>query len=268
MKIWKLISGILSILLSAFLFYQSRFAPLADILSGGGNAGTAGVIAAITILAGGILSLFVKSGSVGGNLAITVLYGIAAICGFHFSGTFPAFGLYAIWCLICAFLALIDLAVNRRDADDDYEEIPVPAPAAPRKSASIPLKTVLLEKNPARRNAMIDVLPEKEAKSYLKKTMDALVNRESLQSDDDDDILKTILNVVFGLIGFMILGVALYFSITAIANSRNNADKADSSTLNFDGAWMQTNSKSKEAYQGIYISDDFIEIYRVNSEGI
>lgn len=69
MRIWKIVSGILSIALSAFILFQSFFAGLGDILlQNGGSSGAAGVIVAILVLTGGIMSIIVKKGSVGGKL--------------------------------------------------------------------------------------------------------------------------------------------------------------------------------------------------------
>lgn len=58
MKVWKLVSGILSIVLFVFVTFQSCAAGVANTLSENGEvSGTAGVMVAILMLAGGIVSI-------------------------------------------------------------------------------------------------------------------------------------------------------------------------------------------------------------------
>ena len=83
MKIWKLVSGILSIVLTFFVLFQSCAAGLSNALeSNGESCGSAGVIVAILLLTGGIVSIATRNGSKGGNIALIVLFGLAALVGF------------------------------------------------------------------------------------------------------------------------------------------------------------------------------------------
>ena len=84
MKTWKLVSGILSIVLSVFVLFQSALAGVANTMSANGEAGgSAGLFVAILLLAGGIVSICVrKSVKKGGNIALVVLFGLAALFGF------------------------------------------------------------------------------------------------------------------------------------------------------------------------------------------
>ena len=84
MKVWKLVSGILSIILFVFVSFQSCAAGVSNALEANGEAsGSAGIIVAILMLAGGIVSIATrKSLGKGGNIALIVLFGLAAIIGF------------------------------------------------------------------------------------------------------------------------------------------------------------------------------------------
>ncbi len=110
MKIWKLVSGILCIVLSLFVILQSCAAGLSNALEENGESGgTAGVVVAIMLLSGGIVSIATRKGSKGGNIALVVMFGLAALVGFTLAGSYKDLVIWAGWCLICAVLALIDL---------------------------------------------------------------------------------------------------------------------------------------------------------------
>lgn len=96
MKVWKLVSGILSIILFVFVSFQSCAAGVSNALEANGEAsGSAGIIVAILMLAGGIVSIATrKSLGKGGNIALIVLFGLAAIIGFAGYGSFSDL---AIW---------------------------------------------------------------------------------------------------------------------------------------------------------------------------
>lgn len=72
MKVWKLVSGILSIILFVFVSFQSCAAGVSNALEANGEAsGSAGIIVAILMLAGGIVSIATrKSLGKGGNIAL------------------------------------------------------------------------------------------------------------------------------------------------------------------------------------------------------
>ena len=70
MKTWKLVSGIISIVLFAFVMFQSCAAGISNSLAENGESGgSAGLIVAIILLAGGIVSIATRNGSKGGNIA-------------------------------------------------------------------------------------------------------------------------------------------------------------------------------------------------------
>ena len=63
MKTWKLVSGIISIVLFAFVMFQSCAAGISNSLAENGESGgSAGLIVAIILLAGGIVSIATRNG--------------------------------------------------------------------------------------------------------------------------------------------------------------------------------------------------------------
>jgi len=103
MKTWKLVSGIISIVLFAFVMFQSCAAGISNSLAENGESGgSAGLIVAIILLAGG-------NGSKGGNIALIVLFALGAFCGFTMAGSYADLNVWAAWCLICAVFAAVSL---------------------------------------------------------------------------------------------------------------------------------------------------------------
>lgn len=115
MKTWKLVSGILSIVLFAVVSFQSCAAGVVNTLSENGeSSGSAGILVAILMLAGGIVSIATRKGGKGGNIALIVLFGLAALVGFALAGSYADLNIWAAWCLICAVLAIISLVKGKK----------------------------------------------------------------------------------------------------------------------------------------------------------
>lgn len=117
MKVWKLVSGILSIVLFAFVSFQSCAAGVADSLEdAGGTGGGAGLIVAILLLAGGIVSIVGREGaSKALDITLVVLYGLAALTGYTLYGIYTDLQVWATWCLVCAVLAIVSLVKGHKD---------------------------------------------------------------------------------------------------------------------------------------------------------
>lgn len=128
MRTWKLVSGILSIVLSVFVLFQSCAAGMVHTLAATGeNGGSGGVIVAIMLLAGGIVSIVARNGSKGGNIALVVLFGIGAVCGYAMAGTvYQDLYIWATWCLVIAVLAVVSLLKAPKSAEKHRKK------AAPR----------------------------------------------------------------------------------------------------------------------------------------
>lgn len=110
MKTWKLVSGILSIVLSLFVLLQSCAAGVSNALSENGESGgSAGAIVAFMLLAGGIVSIATRKGSKGGSIAVAILFGLGALLGFSAAGSYTDLNIWATWCLICTVLSAISI---------------------------------------------------------------------------------------------------------------------------------------------------------------
>ena len=110
MKTWKLVSGILSIVAFFMVAFQSCAAGIGNAMAENGEAsGSAGIIVAIMILSGGIVSIATRKGGKGGNIALIVLFGIGALFGYVLAGSFSDLNVWATWCLINVVLAIVSL---------------------------------------------------------------------------------------------------------------------------------------------------------------
>lgn len=108
MKTWRLVSGILSIVMFAMVSFQSCAAGIANSIEENGEVGgSAGMIVSAMLLVGGIVSIVTRNGSKGGCIATTILYLIGALCGFTMAGSFGDLYIWSAWCLICAVLSVV-----------------------------------------------------------------------------------------------------------------------------------------------------------------
>lgn len=110
MKTWKLVFGILSIVAFFMVAFQSCAAGIGNAMAENGEvSGSAGIIVAIIILSGGIVSIATRKGGKGGNIALIVLFGIGALFGYVLAGSFSDLNIWATWCLINVVLAIVSL---------------------------------------------------------------------------------------------------------------------------------------------------------------
>ena len=111
MKTWKLVSGIISVVLCLFVGLQSCAAGIGNTLEG-----SAGFVVVFMLLAGGIISIVTrKSNSKGANVALVILFGIGALFGYTLAGNFGDLMIWATWCLVCAVLAIVSIVKGRKD---------------------------------------------------------------------------------------------------------------------------------------------------------
>ncbi len=111
MKVWKLVAGILSILLFLVVMLQSCAAGFVNAIEdNGGSSGSIGVFFAILILAGGIVSIATRNSyGKSGNIALIVIFGLAAMIGFIAHGNYSDLIAWAVWALINVILAIVSL---------------------------------------------------------------------------------------------------------------------------------------------------------------
>lgn len=115
MRVWKLVAGIISILLFVVVMFQSCAAGFINAVeSNGGSSGSFGVFFAFLILAGGIVSIASRnSEGKGGNIAIIVIFGLATIVAFGGHGNYADLIIWGVWTLINAVVAIIALIRSR-----------------------------------------------------------------------------------------------------------------------------------------------------------
>lgn len=123
MKTTKLVLGILTIVISCFVLFQSCAAGAANALKDNGeSSGTGGAFVALMMLAGGITMIASRKNTAkGGSIAGVIIFAIAAIIGFTTAGS--VFKDLIVWAVVCAILAAINLlAVFRCKKNDDEQE--------------------------------------------------------------------------------------------------------------------------------------------------
>ncbi|MGN1405112.1 MAG: hypothetical protein ACI4WM_02475 [Erysipelotrichaceae bacterium] len=116
MKTWKLVSGIICCVLFALVAFQSCAAGVVNTMEANGEtSGFAGLLVAFLMLAGGVVSITTrKSVKNGGNIALIVLFLLAALIGFTSAGSFKDLNVWSFWCLVNAILAIISFIGNRK----------------------------------------------------------------------------------------------------------------------------------------------------------
>lgn len=112
---WKLVSGILSMVLFLLVSFQSCAAGIGNaIMNNGESSGSGGIILAMLMLSGGIVSVATRKNiGNGGNIALIVLFGIASFIGFATAGSYTDLNIWAFWCLINVILAIIAMVKNK-----------------------------------------------------------------------------------------------------------------------------------------------------------
>lgn len=110
----------LSMVLFILVAFQSCAAGVANTLAENGEvSGSAGILVAVLMLAGGIVSVATrKSEKNGGNISLLVLFGLAALIGFTNYGSYSDLAIWSGWCLINAGLAVLAMiSGNKKKAD-------------------------------------------------------------------------------------------------------------------------------------------------------
>lgn len=111
---WKLVSGILSMILFIIVSLQSCVVGLGNAVFETGESSGGGILLAILMLTGGIVGVATrKSEGNGGNVALIILFGLAAFFGFVLAGSYTDLNVWAFWCLINAIMAIIAMVKNK-----------------------------------------------------------------------------------------------------------------------------------------------------------
>ena len=116
MKTWRLVSGILSIVFFLLVTLQSCAVGLANSIENSGEvSGSAGVLVAVLMLAGGIVSIATRNSlEKRANIALITLFGLAVLIGFSMAGSYTDLNIWAGWCLVNVILAVVTLVKNKK----------------------------------------------------------------------------------------------------------------------------------------------------------
>lgn len=108
MKTAKLVTGILCMVFTLMVLFQSCAAGISNTLSDTGeSSGMAGFVVALLMLSGGIVQVATrKSEKKGASIACVVIFVLAALIGFSLAGSFSDLNVWSGWCLIMAALNL------------------------------------------------------------------------------------------------------------------------------------------------------------------
>lgn len=126
MKIWRLVSGILSMVLFLIITFQSCAVGVVNAVEDNKDdtSGAGGIFVAFGLLIAGIVATVLwKKKNKGGDIALIVLYGLTALVGFANQGTFGDLVVWSSWALICAIMAAIALVLNSKARNEEEEYV-------------------------------------------------------------------------------------------------------------------------------------------------
>lgn len=221
MKIWKIVSGGLSVALSVILIYQSFFSGVWDAMAENGQfSGAAGIAVALLLAVGGIVSIATCGGSRSGAIAMAILFGTGGVVGLAAPGEPASLRVWAVWSLACAIAAMADIGTGGCDKKEDEAFRQWAAPVKPMRGP-VTLNDVLAERDPRVRNAAVDALPEREAKNYLKQLLNVFVPRQQ-ETDSDSGLVRTLIAILAVLAVFIVGVVALGIMFSALGGGGQN----------------------------------------------
>ena len=122
MKTMKLIIGIISIVLTFLILFQSCAATIGDALADeGGTSGGIGMFVAILMLIAGIISIAARK-SKGAGIVCLILYGIAGILGIFAHGLYKDLIIWGVVSLIFAVLFLIATITFKKQGASEVQQ--------------------------------------------------------------------------------------------------------------------------------------------------
>lgn len=208
MKTWKLVSGILSIILFVWMMFQSFAVGFVNIILNTGEfSGSAGIIVAILILAGGIVSISTRSGGEDGDITLIVLFGVAAFVGAVMAGTiYLDLYVWAFWGAINVITAMTSFTQKKSQSNEVYTV---------NKTAVSNYSTERITENKGKDVAgaeeNIDTSSKTETNVVLNKDVENSTNQQDIEN-------KKFMWVLF----VVIVGIVFVAIIMKISNISNN----------------------------------------------
>lgn len=118
MKIWRIVSGIISIVVFIIIIFQSCATSIVNVLDDNTSdtSAGAGIWVAFVLLTAGIVSTSLsKNTSRGADIALMLIFGLAALIGFTNLGTFGDLEVWSWWSAICAFVSFLTMWIPKKD---------------------------------------------------------------------------------------------------------------------------------------------------------
>ena len=124
MKVAKLVSGIISIVLCPLVLFQSCAAGISNTLEENGEVGgTGGLLVAIFLIVAGIVGLATRHNSgKGASIVTAVFYALGAFCGFVSADSYSDLNLWAAVCLIFMVLYIIAAVKAKKPVKQEQNE--------------------------------------------------------------------------------------------------------------------------------------------------
>lgn len=121
MKTAKLVLGILCIVFTMFVLFQSCAAGVVDAIEDqGGTSGAGGMLLAVLMLSGGIVEIATrKAKKNGAAIATAIIFFLAAIMGFSNAGNFSDLNIWAGWCVINGIVNVAGIFLNKDKKDTE-----------------------------------------------------------------------------------------------------------------------------------------------------
>ena len=120
MKTFKLVAGIVCIILSVLIMFQSCAVGVGNtILKLNETSGSAGFITALMFLSGGITMIATRnSEKKGGIIANIILFSLGALVGFANAGTYSDLKVWSTICIILAIINSIPIIWKKKDKNE------------------------------------------------------------------------------------------------------------------------------------------------------
>ena len=117
MKTAKLVTGIISIVLCAFVMLQSCAAGVANTLEANGEVGgSAGLLVSVCLLVAGIVAIATrKSAGKGGSVAATIFYALGAVVGFTGAGSYADLNVWSVVCIAFGILHIVSIIRSKSE---------------------------------------------------------------------------------------------------------------------------------------------------------
>ena len=213
MKIWKIASGISALIISVFVVYQFFFTNLLNTLADNSQTAITVGIVVVTLVVGGVVSIATRNGSLGGNIAMVILYGVSGVIALVLAEDqgYVALLICAIWILLCMVIAVVDIILNELSQRETVKGHK-PVGTVPIQPGYVTLEKIIHEQDFEKRSVVVDLLPELEAKTYLKQMLE-FFNRW------DEETEKRIAGQVHALIAAL---VVVGLASAAIISCGNN----------------------------------------------